>query len=465
MVKEEIEDILSLWRARQTMDSGKNTFRFKKCFMDAANKDLQASTYGAAPKNNSAAGGRKKSGKRKGNPENAEVGELQLTLEPHEESRTQPADEAAPEEVSTAPYNLGLPSGGNCNMTGQESIIDMAAGGPFTAAVTQAKDVNTASQGGLNLDAFNLDPELHQIAIGMQPSLYNNQQSDFLQGGTFDNFLDALNGPLFPDELSLRLPTETGLNDIQRGGPISLAPGSMYGVPGPGALALPSPMGPARDVNIPTIGHAMADSMQVAARPGGTETRAYPAIDMPQLYTNNLGHTMQDNAITQARADPRPEDMAVQVHPTSLMAGLTANYMDTFITDARVPPRPVDMAVQGQVAPQRFSSSMTDLRNGQTMDFQDTSIQDVPSNISTQGPHNEVQDPLPNTVQDPPLSEGQNNEMMSRLRARPKKIADTEKMALLKRGREVEEAAAGANKKSKTSKQPAPKKAPKKRVK
>jgi len=55
--------------------------------------------------------------------------------------------------------------------------------------------------------------------------------------------------------------------------------------------------------------------------------------------------------------------------------------------------------------------------------------------------------------------------MMSRLRAHPKKIADTnEKMALLKRGREVEEAAAGANKKSKTSKQPVPKKAPKKRV-
>ena len=87
-------------------------------------------------------------------------------------------------------------------------------------------------------------------------------------------------------------------------------------------------------------------------------------------------------------------------------------------------------------------------------------------NISTQGPHNEVQDPLPNTVQDPPLNEGQNNKMMSRLRACPKKIVDTnEKMASLKRGQhEVEEAAARANKKSKTSKQPVPKKAPKKRV-
>ena len=68
MVKEEIEDILSLWRARQTMDSGKNRFWFKKCFINAANKDLQPSTYGAAPKHNSAARGRKKSGKRKGQP-------------------------------------------------------------------------------------------------------------------------------------------------------------------------------------------------------------------------------------------------------------------------------------------------------------------------------------------------------------------------------------------------------------
>jgi len=208
--------------------------------------------------------------------------------------------------------------------------------------------------------------------------------------------------------------------------------------------------------------------------------RTKPLFPDAQLYTNNLGHTVQDSTITQARADPRPEDMAVQVHPTLLMACLTANYMgqtvglqDNFITDAHVPPCLVDMAVQGQVAPQRFGSSMTDLRNdgiGQTMDFQDTSIKDVPSNISTQGPHNEVQDPLPNTVQDPPLNEGKNNEMMRRLRAHPKKIADTEntnneKMASLKRSpHEVEEAAAGANKKSKTSKQPAPKKAPKKRV-
>lgn len=211
MVKEELEDILTFWRGRQQADSGKETFRFKHYFADSANKELEPATYGAAAKGKSKAPAHKRAPKKQkqSNPEPAagEVteasgthGETSETAAARAEQRiTQPPAQQLSEgsiqgsnRGLAAPYSLGLPAEGNCNMNEHD-------GGPYGAAAGtyQFPLVGSGEQvpepGGLDFDlnGFNFDPDLARIAMQYaQPP-----GSGYLdgEGGFLDNFLDQLN--------------------------------------------------------------------------------------------------------------------------------------------------------------------------------------------------------------------------------------------------------------------------------
>jgi hypothetical protein len=425
MVKEEIEDILSFWRARQTIDSGKGTFRFKQCFVDSANRDLQQARYGGKQK--STAGGRKKSGKRKANDQlPAEAGGFQLTLSPHQESNTQEpvdeTDEGAGQDVAAVPYTFGLPSGGNCNMSPHQGEVPNAtAGGAFTSA-TAAKDMAMSTQGGINPDAFNFDPELQQIALAMQPSAYTSQQSDFLQGGLFDNFLESLateNAPFFQDEGALRLPSSSGLNDIEHGGGIEVMPGSVHLDNRPGDIVLPRRLtGGAQDTHITPSGEASP-----LPRPGDMIIGVYSTIARPDVHNNDMGQTME-----------------LQDNPRSCI---------------ELAPRPPTVAGEAQAAAEPASSGNFNNDMGKAMALDDNSH---PNEVQNPLP-NEVQHPLPNEIQDSNSNELQNDAPIKRRRGRPRKVVESEntneQIPSLKRGQDaVDGAPDGANKKAKTTTQP-----------
>ena len=485
MVKEEVEDILSFWRARQTVDSGKATFRFKKCFADSANRDLQPATYGVTVKQKSTAGGQKKSGKRKTNAQlPVEAGELELTLPHHQESNTQePVDEAhegAGQDIDAVPYTLGLPGGGNCNMSAHpEEMGNDTAGGAVTS-VTQAKDVPMSSHGGINLDAFNFDPELQQIALAAQPSAYTSQQNEFLQGGLFDNFLESLateNTSFFQDEGALRLPSASGLNDIEDEGPIGVMPGSVHLDYRPGDITLPRGlMGAAQDIDIaridasPRPGHITFGAYwSPQARPGNVSIGGYSTSPQPCPGGDPVGANL-----TIARPDVHDNDMGQAME----LQGNSRSCME-------LASRPTTIASQAQAAAEPLRSVMGDVNNmGKSMALDDNShpnevqtaltneVQHPLPNRDQNHVHNKVQNPLPNEVQNHLPNEVQhplpneiqdanthlqNDAPTKRRRGRPRKIIESEntneQVPSLKRGQDaINGTPDGANKKAKTTK-------------
>jgi len=255
MVKEELEDILTFWRGRQQADSGKDTFRFKRYFADRANKDLQPATYGAAAKAKSKAPARKRAPKKQMQPSQPEPLEAELPEAPEtpadvaaagaEQDNAQgPAQEIGvqgPAQGSSrgiaAPYSLGFPTEGNCNMN-EHGIGPLgAAAGDYTFSFAESGD---PEPGGLEFDlnSFNLDPDLARIAMQYTQPAGNG----FLEGepGFLDTFLDQLNnddgyglpvGPVMPFALHDR-PMPFALHDRPMPmGPISLPAGPMLHLP------------------------------------------------------------------------------------------------------------------------------------------------------------------------------------------------------------------------------------------
>jgi hypothetical protein len=238
MVKDEIDEILSFWRTRQSGESGKDIFRFKSCFIDAANKNLQPATYGAAPKRKPAAGDRRRPGKKPKSKPNTEqlagTGVIELPVQPEldlEESSGLAAqwdDEYNAQRSAAVPYNLGLPTQGDCNMTSRDGLVvaDTPAGAGFNIITGYQQGLATHITGATDtLDQFDLDPELAQITYDIQQTGYDEQQSDFVNDGhlapyaqqhphsindaALDSFLDTLNNVNsigFPNQLVLPFP-------------------------------------------------------------------------------------------------------------------------------------------------------------------------------------------------------------------------------------------------------------------
>ena len=242
MVKEEIDEILSFWRARQSSDSGKKTFRFKQCFKDSSNKDLEPATYGAAATKKAATGGCKRSGKQsKTNQQQLEEVSEETTSSVLPLPGASDAASVQQEQLTgQSAYNLGFPADGDCNMT------------------TAGDDVAHSAEEIAPFDEFHLDPELAQIALGIQQDAgYATHISDFMTGGVFDQFLDSLNNGRieYQDQLVLPPPPMDNAHLHEQ-----LIRGPLEEVTGPGSAPPPVSL-----PSVPTAGTITRSSLRSAA--------------------------------------------------------------------------------------------------------------------------------------------------------------------------------------------------------